>query len=63
MIYICPTCQKEYNTEEDMAKHFLKCWKDNNSHHRSKPAPRGEDITTSEVSEDIKNFFALLKGE
>ena len=61
MIYICPTCGKELNSEEETATHFLKCWKENNSHHKSKPAPRSEDITMIEVSEDVKKFFASLQ--
>lgn len=63
MKYICPTCNKEFDTDEEVSKHFLKCWKDNNPHHKSKPAPRSEDINTSEISDDIANFFASLKGE
>lgn len=63
MIYICPTCEREFNTEEEVSKHFLKCWKDNNPHHISKPAPRSENISVSEASQEIFEFFALLKGE
>ena len=57
MIYICPTCNKEFNIEEEVIKHFLKCWKEQNPHHKSKPAPRSEDISINEVSDDILNFF------
>ena len=63
MIYICPDCGKEYETEQDITKHFMKCWKDNNPHHKSKPAPRSEDITTREMGDDVAKFFALLEGE
>ena len=61
MIYICPTCGKELDSEEETTKHFLKCWKENNPHHKSKPAPRSEDITMIEVNEDVKKFFASLQ--
>ena len=54
-MYICPTCCKEFEKEEVLVKHFLKCWKDKNPNHHSKPAPRSEDINTREV-----NFLAHL---
>jgi len=63
MIYICPTCGKEFDTEEKVSAHFLRCWKTNNPHHKSKPAPRSENIITSEANADIKAFFTSLKGE
>ena len=63
MTYICPTCNKEFNTEEEVSSHFLKCWKDKNPHHKSKPAPRSENITKIDVNEDIMSFFTSLKGE
>jgi len=63
MKYICPTCEKEFDTEEEVSKHFLKCWKEQNPHHKSKPAPRSEDINTSEVNDDILDFFNSFNGE
>lgn len=63
MKYICPACNKEFDAKEQVSKHFLKCWKDNNPHHKSKPAPRSKDINTSEINNDIEQFFASLKGE
>ena len=63
MIYVCPTCGKELNNEEEIATHFLKCWKEQNSHHKSKPAPRSENIVTTEVNEDIMKFFTTLQEE
>lgn len=63
MIYICPTCGKEYKTEEEISKHYIKCWKNNNTSYQSKPAPRSEDITVREMEDDIAKFFALLEGE
>ena len=62
-MYICPTCGEEFEKEEVLVKHFLKCWKGQNPHHKSKPAPRSENITTTEVSEDIMAFFDSLKGD
>lgn len=63
MIYICPTCSKEFKTEGEVTAHFLKCWKEQNPHHKSKPAPCSEDITITEVNEDIMAFFDSLKGD
>lgn len=63
MIYICPTCGKEFDVEEKITSHFLKCWKENNPHHKSKSAPRSEDITTVEINEDMMEFFNSLEGD
>ena len=60
MKYICPTCNKEFDIEEEVSKHFLKCWKDNNPRHKSKPAPRSKDINTIEMNNDMMQFFASL---
>ena len=62
-MYICPTCNKEFNTEETVVKHFLKCWKDKNPCHKSKSAPRSKDINTREVNEDVMNFFNSFQKE
>ena len=56
-MYICPTCNKEIEKEDDAVKHFLRCWKEKNPHLKSKPAPCSEDINTREVSDDVINFF------
>ena len=61
MKYICPTCGKEFDDEERVSKHFLKCWKEQNPHHKSKPAPRSEDINTSEITNEMFDFFNSLK--
>ena len=57
-MYICPTCKEEFKTKDGITKHFLKCWKEQHPFHMSKSAPRSEDITTREVSNDIMNFFS-----
>ena len=56
-MYICPTCGKQFENDEVLTKHFLKCWKEKNPTHKSKPAPRSEDINTRTISDDIMNFF------
>ena len=63
MIYICPTCNKEFNTEETIQKHFLACWKETHPYHKSKDAPRSEDIVTREVNDDVLNFFKALESK
>ena len=60
-MYICPTCNQEFATEEILVKHMSKCWKEKNSHLKSKPAPRSEDINTREINNDIANFFNSFK--
>ena len=62
-MYICPTCCKEFEKEEILVKHFLKCWKDKYPCHKSKSAPRSEDINTREVNDDVMNFFASFQKE
>lgn len=60
-VYICPTCGKECGSEDEVSKHFLKCWKENNPHHKSKPAPRSEDKDIREITPELEDFFAKLK--
>ena len=60
-MYICPVCNRQFKEEQVLVKHYLSCWKKENPHLRSKPAPRSEDINTREVNEDIENFFNFLK--
>ena len=60
-MYICPVCNQQYKEEQVLVKHYLSCWKKENPHLRSKPAPRSEDINTREVNEDIENFFYSFK--
>jgi uncharacterized Zn-finger protein len=60
-MYICPTCNKQFDMEDVLVKHYLKCWKDKNPCHQAKSAPRSEDINTREVSDDIMNFFNSFK--
>ena len=60
-MYICPVCNQQFKEEQVFVKHYLSCWKKENPHLRSKPAPRSEDINTREVNEDIENFFNSFK--
>ena len=53
--------RKEFEKEEVLVKHFLKCWKEKNPNYHSKSAPRSEDINTREINDDIMNFFASLQ--
>ena len=62
-MYICPTCGREFQTENKIAKHFLSCWKEQNPFHQPKEAPRGDDITTRSVSNDILDFFNSFQTE
>lgn len=60
-MYICPVCNKEYQTEEAVAKCFLQCWKENNPEHKSKNAPRTEDRVERQCTQEIENFFKDLQ--
>ena len=60
-MYICPVCNQQFKEAQVLVKHYLSCWKKENPHLRSKPAPRSEDINTREVNEDIENFFNSFK--
>ena len=62
-MYMCPTCNKPFDKEENLVKHMFKCWKEKNPCHKSKSAPRSEDINTREVNEDVMNFFASFQKE
>lgn len=56
-MYICPTCNKQFNNADDIAKHSLKCWKEHNPNHKSKSAPHSEDIIEHKMNDDIFKFF------
>jgi hypothetical protein len=56
-MYICPTCNQTFESADDVAKHSLGCWREHNPNHKSKPAPRSEDIVTREISDELANFF------
>ena len=60
-MYICPVCNKQFREENILVKHYLSCWKKENPHLRSKPAPRSEDINTREVNKEVEDFFNLFK--
>lgn len=59
-MYICPTCRQQFNTEEEVVSHSLKCWREHNPNHKSKPAPQNEDIVTRSINEDVANFFEFF---
>lgn len=60
-MYICPTCNKQFDAEEILVKHMSRCWRERNPHLRSKPAQRSEDINTREVNSEIMDFFNSFK--
>lgn len=57
-MYICPVCQRKFEKEDWMRKHYLACWKEHNPNHISKPAPRSETLESREVCDDVTEFFA-----
>lgn len=60
-MFICPTCNREFDDENKIVKHFLACWKEQHPNHISKEAPRGENVTTRKVNNDIMDFFNSFK--
>ena len=60
-MYICPFCTKEFETEDMMSKHYMKCWSEFHSPQPSKDAPKSKDIETREDNQDILNFFNSFK--
>lgn len=57
MFYVCPTCEREFCSEDAIRKHFLSCWKEQHPYHKSNSAPHSEDIVTKEINNDIMTFF------
>ena len=60
-MYICPTCNKEFISEDMVVKHYLKCWQEKNPCYKPKPAPRSEPITTKTVNAEMANFFDMFQ--
>ena len=60
-MYICPICKKEFNTKESISAHSLKCWREHNPNHKSKPALHSDDIMTTQMDSSILNFFEGLQ--
>lgn len=60
-MYICPICNREFTTDIAVAKHSLACWREKNPNHKSKPAPRSEDVVNREINDNVMNFFNSLK--
>ena len=56
-MFICPTCEKEFQTEPEVVKHFLKCWKEKNPRHKSKEAPHSPDIVNIQTNSEVTEFF------
>ena len=56
-MYVCPVCGKQFEKDDALVSHYGKCWRERNPNHKSKPAPRSEDINTREVNDEILNFF------
>ena len=60
-MYICSVCSCKFESRENLTTHFLKCWKEKNPNHKSKSAPRSEDVNTREDEDDILSFFNSFK--
>ena len=60
-MYICPICNEKFETEETITKHSLRCWREHNPNHKSKPAPCKGNTTKQEMNKDVINFFSSFK--
>ena len=62
-MYICPMCKCEFEDEKEsrMARHFLKCWKENNPNHKTNNIEPSETIETRKENKGITDFFANLQ--
>lgn len=60
-MYICPICNRSFETEEQVTKHSLPCWREKNPNHKSNPAPCSGNIHQRQMNNDISNFFASFE--
>ena len=60
-MFICPECNKGFELESALIKHLSRCWREKHPNHKSKDAPRSEDINTRNINNDVLNFFNSLK--
>ena len=60
-MFVCSICSKQFESKDEIKKHFLRCWKEQHPYHKSKSAPRSEDVNTREDSQEILNFFGSFK--
>ena len=61
IMYYCPVCQRGFQTEDIIRKHFLSCWKEHNPNYQSTSAPRSADIINRKVDNNVLEFFKRLK--
>jgi len=60
-VYICPICNRTFDIEDQIAKHSLRCWREHNPYHKSKPAPHTTDLNERKVNNEVLDFFANLQ--
>lgn len=60
-MYICPLCNRTFDLEDNIAQHSLKCWRERNPNHKSKPAPHSADIIERTINNDVLNFFSSIQ--
>lgn len=58
-MFVCPVCHQQFEDKDEdiFVKHYVKCWMEHNPHHKSKSAPRSEDVNTRKVGDEVRNFF------
>lgn len=60
-MYICPICNRTFATEEQVTKHSLPCWREQNPNHQSKQAPCSGNIHKRQMNDDVAKFFASFE--
>lgn len=60
-MYICPICGKGFENKERITKHSLRCWREHNPYHKSKPAPCSGNLHQSQMTNDIADFFTSFE--
>ena len=60
-MFICPVCHKEFDTEPEVVRHYLACWKENALPHKPKEAPRSADVNRCNGADKMQNFMEGLK--
>ena len=60
-MYFCPVCNRSFEKEDAVRRHYLACWRERNPSAKSTPAPHLQDISVSFVDDDVMRFFEGLK--
>ena len=60
-MYFCPVCNRSFEKEGGVRRHYLACWREHNPSAKSTPAPHLQDVSVSFADDDVMRFFEGLK--